>query len=447
MYKDDYISAVGKLTPRQEWMKETLAKMRAVEAAPDAGTPPLRVVAKRHTRLRRLALPIAAAVAVLVVPAVYFWGVAMHPAGGAAAAQYSLQSGGTQEDATGGELPPGEQRTVENGTPAADDDAAQSAAAAAPEQTDTLPEQSREKLVFAPEDGGMGSATMNVRTDDDLASANPTRDLPADALPTELPVYVPTDSEDQMRAALEDAAATLGGTLEDFDYDTSGPPDAAYYRPYASGKSQGVSFSMIGQKVHFYRYAQGDGLMSAQAGLSGEALYRYYYDQFGAAFLPLEHPAFEITGTYNIYKQYHPLTSVFYEAGSASDSLAQKLYNYTFRSIQISVPEGDVLVAVNYLVEPELLGTYALRTLDEAEATLRAQLGEVQILHWEIVYYQSNRMDTIQPAYRFLIEAADGEEPYFDDGDPTGYRSVQYVTVPALRPELLEDLTFAPSDG
>ena len=31
MYKDDYISAFGKLAPSEEWMADTLAKMRAAD--------------------------------------------------------------------------------------------------------------------------------------------------------------------------------------------------------------------------------------------------------------------------------------------------------------------------------------------------------------------------------------------------------------------------------
>lgn len=84
MYKDDYISAFGKLAPSEEWMTDTLAKMRAAEAeqeapgaAGPAGRPALRVSGKKHQRLRRAALPVAAAVALLVVPAAWFWGVAM----------------------------------------------------------------------------------------------------------------------------------------------------------------------------------------------------------------------------------------------------------------------------------------------------------------------------------------------------------------------------------
>ena len=105
MYKDDYISAFGKLAPSEEWMADTLAKMRAAEAeqeapgaAGPAGRPALRVSGKKHLRLRRAALPVAAAVALLAVPAAWFWGVAMRPAGSAAPAQYSLQSAGGAAD-------------------------------------------------------------------------------------------------------------------------------------------------------------------------------------------------------------------------------------------------------------------------------------------------------------------------------------------------------------
>ena len=91
MYKDDYISAFGKLALSEEWMADTLAKMRAAEAeqeapgaAGPAGRPALRVSGKKHPRLRRAALPVAAAVALLAVPAAWFWGVAMRPAGSAA---------------------------------------------------------------------------------------------------------------------------------------------------------------------------------------------------------------------------------------------------------------------------------------------------------------------------------------------------------------------------
>ena len=386
---------------------------------------------------------------VLVVPAAWFWGVAMRPAGSAAPAQYSLQSAGGAADE-------GQETEQAPRVAAAQDTAGTvSSAAAAPETTEDAQAGARKegRLLFAAEGGGMGMGDITVRTDADLAGANPTYDLPAGELPTELPVYAVPDGEAEMRAALEDTAAKLGGTLEAFSYDTSGPPDTAYYSPYASGKADGVSYSLNGQEVHFYRYEQGDNLLAAPKGLSGEALYRYFYDHFGAKFVTLENPVFESTGDYNIYKEYSTAISAFYEAGSASDTLAQKLYNYSFRRIQLSAPEGD-LTAVTFPLEPQVLGTYALRTLDDAKGALMAgeawiggtqggyDGGAVNILHWEITYYRSRLMDTIQPVYCFLIDSPDGEAPFFDDGDPEGYKSVTYAYVPALLPEQLSENTF-----
>ena len=54
-------------------------------------------------------------------------------------------------------------------------------------------------------------------------------------------------------------------------------------------------------------------------------------------------------------------------------------------------------------------------------------------------------MDTIQPVYCFLIDSPDGEAPFFDDGDPEGYKSVTYAYVPALLPEQLSEKYVCPS--
>ena len=136
MYKDDFISAFGKRAPSEEWMTDTLAKMRAAEAEQEApgaaGRPALRVSGKKHPRLRRAALPVAAAVALLAVPAAWFWGVAMRPAGSAAPAQYSLQSAGGAADE-------GQETEQAPRVAAAQDTAGTaSSAAAAPETTLSL---------------------------------------------------------------------------------------------------------------------------------------------------------------------------------------------------------------------------------------------------------------------------------------------------------------------
>ncbi len=112
----------------------------------------------------------------------------------------------------------------------------------------------------------MGDIT--VRTDADLAGANPTYDLPAGELPTELPVYAVPDGEAEMRAALEDTAAKLGGTLEAFSYDTSGPPDTVYYSPLCQrGQGGRRKLSLTGRRVHFTGMNRGITYWLRQKGL------------------------------------------------------------------------------------------------------------------------------------------------------------------------------------
>ncbi len=79
MYKDDYISAFGKLAPSEAWKAETLAKMRALEKRREDGRAGLdgvlaadRAPQKRPApfavRLRRAALPVAAAAMLAILP-------------------------------------------------------------------------------------------------------------------------------------------------------------------------------------------------------------------------------------------------------------------------------------------------------------------------------------------------------------------------------------------
>lgn len=76
MYKDDYVSAFGKLAPSEAWKADTLAKMRALEArradpfASDAAIPeaPARRAVPFAARVRRAALPVAALVMLAILP-------------------------------------------------------------------------------------------------------------------------------------------------------------------------------------------------------------------------------------------------------------------------------------------------------------------------------------------------------------------------------------------
>lgn len=108
MYKDDYISAFGKLTPSEAWKAETLAKMRALEKQREegrtgsdelsraaAGNAPASVSAAAGgkkpaplaVRLRRAALPIAAVAMLAILPMSALRGCGAGGTGGSMALQ------------------------------------------------------------------------------------------------------------------------------------------------------------------------------------------------------------------------------------------------------------------------------------------------------------------------------------------------------------------------
>ena len=109
MHKQNYISAFGKLAPSEQWKQDTLAKMRVAQCERDTGAqtaPALRAAEKPKAPARRFALPIAAAVALLVVPTLWYW-TAFQPAKSSApqAAMYSMEDGAAPSTAAAAAVP------------------------------------------------------------------------------------------------------------------------------------------------------------------------------------------------------------------------------------------------------------------------------------------------------------------------------------------------------
>lgn len=483
MYQNDYISAFGKLAPREEWVRETLEKMRAAETAygeaaygetahaetahgetPGAQPRPRAEAGRRRpaslsVKLRRAALPIAAVVALMAAPLTTLRGCGA--SGGSASFSMAMaedaapQAANEENELISGEPEDGlyGAQTPREAPAGASRDTAGTAKAeyAAPQLPQELLEPGEAGFPFRDEDGGGGGYALCVHTPDaaELAGANPTLDLPAEALPDALPVYRVQDDDAAILSALRKTAEALGDRLKEgsVDIDRVSQKDIAAGAPARSPTAfvhteNGLSLSMQKTQVHFYAYApDADTLMEFPGGLAGEALCRYYYEHYGARLQPLAYPAYEETGDYNIYKQYLAQTSL-YEAGEETDSIAQKLYNYTFRRIELATDEEENLFVVNYTVEPETIGLCPLRTLEEAKQALLASDPDVKILHWELAYYSSMLMDTIQPVYQFIIEDPAQGTPHFEDGDAEDYKYVTYARVPALRAEYLNEMTY-----
>ena len=100
MYKDDYISAFGKLAPSEGMDDRHAGQMRAAEAEQEvpgaAGRPALRVSGKKTSAPAPRGTAGRGGGGALAVPAAWFWGVAMRPAGSAAPAQYSCRAPGAR---------------------------------------------------------------------------------------------------------------------------------------------------------------------------------------------------------------------------------------------------------------------------------------------------------------------------------------------------------------
>lgn len=502
MYKDDYRAALGKLAPSSAWKEDTLRKMHALEEeisapAPDSAPQPEKAV-PFLTKLRRAALPVAAVLAIAILPLTTLRGCgSADGTSGMPSASFEKSADAAPRAMDNGSMAPQEAGVQEESKDSAApwEDILVGSSAAAP--TDgagtgndigadtsgnvgcapvthsdlevTIPADGSTQFVFTQDGGAMGSGGIVVKTPDaaELADGNPTRDLPAEDMPTALPVYRTMTDSGEMYDVLANTASILGETLteerEGFSAETI-PQDALdagvpWRTPQAflDTKSK-LSLSFHHYTVHYYSYAEKDTLMEAPEGLAGEALVRYYYDNYGAKLQPLENPALETTGDYNFYREYSS-DSLWYEAGEPDDTLETRLYNYTFKQIQLLThAEDNDLSVVNYTVPPEEIGVCSLRTLDEAKQTLLdggAWIGPaaepggydgaaVNILHWSLAYHVTDLSEILQPVYVFLIDTPDGSKPPFEDGEIGDYKYVTYAYVPALEEAYVNETPFDP---
>lgn len=497
MYKDDYRTALGKLAPSDAWKEDTLRKMHALEAEQARQGQTSEIVTERKRRpmrtlLRRAALPVAAVLVFAVVPLTALRGCGA--SGGASGAPMMREDQAKSADCApefAGVEGYAESSAACAPTPGARNEAGKdtvtgdSAGAAADGgetngsqaslkdngQKVTLPADGSTRFVFAddaPIGGVMGGLIVKTPGADELAGANPTLDLPADAMPTALPVYRTLTDSGGMYDVLQNTASILGETVteerEGFSADTISPEDLARGVPWRVPQAfvhteSGLLLSLRHYTVHTLSFHEENALMHAPAGLTGDSLLRFYYDRYGAKLQPLENPVPETKGDYNSSGVFSGST-VFYEGGAPEDSIETKLYHYMFRRIRMDArDETGSLFVVDYTVPPEEIGVCSLRTLDEArEQLLNGEAwihgaadgpggydaAAVNILHWELTYYASELTEVVQPVYRFLIDTPDGSVPTMEGGSE-GCKYVTYAYVPALQDAYLAEAPV--SDG
>lgn len=436
---EHYRSAMAKVTPGEGWKAATLAKMAEARqesggAGEPAPQPPPRE--KRAVRWRRAALPLAAAAAfaLVAVPAALRGGLF---SGGSAAAAPQLAAANDCAPAAG---------SPEAGSPEAAPRVSGGTAKTDGSGFDLGRVDGRPVLVWGETgSGGMGSEVIYLaKTAGELKTANPTYNLPQESLPAELPVWYAQSGQQgsgALPALLQKAADFLGLPLK---ADDPGPAPTGYPTP------QLWPYSYTGRLVNADLWQD---QLPAQEQPAGSALWRLNASgtqltlqnlssagsdetqyaspsavrqaddaalaQF-AGLAGLQTPAWQTPGaSYTCAGEAIYEDHFYYEAGDEADTISQRLFNYSFKRVYGSLGTGGELRLARLTLPPEtqVVATYPLRTLEDAQAALQARLdAELQngwrdyalssgdLVAWELEYDQDPMNPYIQPVYVFTLK-------------------------------------------
>ena len=461
---EHYRSAMAKVTPGEGWKAATLAKMAEAQKEPGgAGQPGTRTPPVLRWRKAALPLAAAAAFALVAVPAALRSGL-LNP--GAAAGEPQLAAANDCAPAAG---------SPEAGVPEAAPRVSGGTAKTDGSGFDLGRVDGRPVLVWGETgSGGMGSEVVYLaKTAGELKTANPTYNLPQESLPAELPVWYAQSGQQgsqALEALLQKAADALGLPLwlEDADeapqgyptpqlwpYSCTGrlvnadlwqdqlpaqeqPAGSALWRLSASGTQLTLqNLSSAGsdetQYASLSAVRQADDAALAQfAGLAG-----------------LQTPAWQTPGasyTYAgkaIYEDHF-----YYEAGGEADTISQKLFNYSFKRVYGLLGAGGELRLARLALPPEtqVVATYPLRTLEDAQAALQARLdAELQngwrdyalssgdLVAWELESDQDPMNPYIQPVYVFTLKTPlTPAQAYYDFAGSEQYACYVKYKVSAL---------------
>lgn len=478
MHRDDYRSAMNKVTLSDDARAALLDKMQKVRQGETVPAP------KKGTAvvLRRWALPVAAALVLLAVPlGVYASG--RLGADGALAAAPRASSAASQGDSAPSVPASSEPQAVsESEAPLAPSSFSQQPPqpasqaepethlAPAPSETGTSmpdmgvqfysvpptavqpaqlpldPAQEPQAAAEPPLDktrnaapGGdvpqvteeIGMAKMSsgfigrVTRADTLASGNPTRDLAQEALPTELPVYK-TGSMDTQAAkeAVTRLANALGLQIETWCDDGK------------DGTLSGVSGAWTLSCTDSTITVAGTGVLLQRGADVKDADLGQDFAQRLASLSGAGKFAWEQLGAYDADKRFSGNLRLYV---ASSEGLEKDLYHYCFERLALTLDSAGNAVGLTASV-PQLAkaqAPQALRPLADARAALDATLAAgQQVLHHELVYVHSETdQDAIVPSYKFTVATGESLAGYFTDGDASGYTVVRTLYVDALAAE------------
>lgn len=447
----DYQSAMDKVAPSEDWKAATLQKMAATRAQQERpkAAPRLRVAKKVG-----IPLAAAAAVALLAVPAALQSGL-FASSGGAAVPSAALYSAAAYN-----ETAPDTARTED----ALQDEAQQKSAAPAVRDFDLGEYEGLPVLVLGDDSDGMGGGvTFVAESLDDIRGNNPTWNISANQLPATLPVWHAQSGEHAgpLTGLLERTADALDLPLvldEEEEAPTGYPspdlwpysafgdlmdpehwdPERPLYEQEDPSKAKVWSVSALGTTVNAFRTGDGE---SENPRAGDEAALALFGELAG-----IENPAHQHTLTtgYDGQVRWNVSGYFYYEAGD--DTVAQRLFNYSFRRVSGTVDSTGALRSFSLTLPPETeqVGDYPLRTPEEAKAALQVILDEEQasgmrkydlsveqVEGWQLEYAQSSMNPYIQPVYRFWLKTdLTPEDAFYENAEGNVYVSYTVSALP-----------------
>lgn len=447
----DYQSAMDKIAPSEDWKAATLQKMAAARAQQERpkAAPRLRVAKKVG-----IPLAAAAAVALLAVPAALQSGL-FASSGGAAVPSAALYSAAAYN-----ETAPDTARTED----ALQDEAQQKSAAPAVRDFDLGEYEGLPVLVLGDDSDGMGGGvTFVAESLDDIRGNNPTWNISANQLPATLPVWHAQSGEhagpltgllDRTADALdlplvldEEEEAPTGYPSPDlWPYSAFGDlmdpehwdPERPLYEQEDPSKAKVWNISVSGTTVNAFRTGDGE---SENPRAGDEAALALFGELAG-----IENPAHQHTLTtgYDGQVRWNVSGHFYYEAGG--DTVAQRLFNYSFRRVSGTVDFTGALRSFSLTPPPETeqVGDYPLRTPEEAKAALQVILDEEQasgmreydlsaeqVEGWQLEYAQSSMNPYIQPVYRFWLKTnLTPEDAFYENAEGNVYVSYTVSALP-----------------
>lgn len=265
---------------------------------------------------------------------------------------------------------------------------------------------------------------------------------------TELPVYEnPIPTEDEQRVLLDHLAEELGYTIAETQwFPRSGKEDMGREPTLEAECTDGTQLRLLG--VYSLQIYDSPDLASVEQTARGYLIYSAMTPEEALSSSqtpPRIRP--ELLETYAYTGESMPTQASFLLDPDAT--LEEQIYSYSFQRMEL---RNDTLTL--YLQPGKMVGTYPLRSPDDAQASFRAgdywgshqtfYPEDAQIIFVSLEYDISMGQPYFQPVYRILFvqDYWDMADWMFDGVDPSPFTGVGIAYVPAIDPEYQDEVPY-----